>query len=219
MPKKGAKKTAKNTKGSKTNNKTAKNNGMIKINLLTGYNNAGVKNAPWGNIENANAMGLKGKERKEFLERGLQLQKAANAREAARKKASDNRKKAARNYEESKKISPVWLPWWTPPSSNNEKTPSPKKMSLNNRKMAAAEKKAAVYVKNGELTKVKRQCKWHCKGHTCWAHTQGTCPYIHKKANGTWEANANASTTRRNSGRPPRPSRGHKRRNNTRKNY
>lgn len=189
---------------------------MTKINLRTILNNQGVKNATWGDMIMADEMGLTGSQRKKFLEEGAKVQRAANARRTAREKDSANRKKAAKNENSRKKISPVYPPWWTPPSSNNEG--SPKKMSLNNRKIAAAEKKAAVFVKNGELTKVKRQCKWHCKGHTCWAHSQGTCPYIHKKANGTWEANANAST-RRNNGRPPRPSRGHKRRNNTRKNY
>lgn len=207
MPKKSKSATKKNT--------TNKKNTTKKINIVSILDNQGVKNATWGNIVMADERGLKGAERKKFLEEGVGYEKKAKTFRNARNKKEANRKQAAKNAYELSKISPVYPPWHTPPSSptrkNNKKNNKKNNnRTLNVRKHAAAEKKAAIHVKQGELQKIAKQCKWHCKGHTCWAHTEGTCPYLHKKKNGSWEVSSSSA-------RPPRHPR--TRRNNTRKNY
>lgn len=52
-------------------------------------------------------------------------------------------------------------------------------------------KKQREYTNNsGALRKIKKKCRWECKGEKCWAHSAKTCPFIHKGQPGWDEKSA-----------------------------
>ena len=63
-------------------------------------------------------------------------------------------------------------------------------------KKVAAEAKQAKIIANHKakfmtpkgLRKIAKECRWHCEGKTCFAHSAGVCPYIHKGDPGSSKA-------------------------------